>query len=63
MPESPTPGRRMPERRTVAIASLLLLLILLVAVNAISNRLFSGMVLDFTEDKLFTLSDGTRQIL
>ncbi len=55
--------RRMPERRTVAIASLVLLLVLLVAVNAISNRLFSGMVLDFTQDKLFTLSDGTRQIL
>jgi len=63
MPERRSPERRTPERRTVAIASLVLLLILLVAVNAISNRLFSGMVLDFTEDKLFTLSDGTRQIL
>ncbi|MCZ6862958.1 MAG: GldG family protein [Alphaproteobacteria bacterium] len=63
MSERRMPERRSPERRTVAIASLVLLLVLLVAVNAISNRLFSGMVLDFTEDKLFTLSDGTRQIL
>lgn len=55
--------RRTPDRRTLAIASLVLLLVLLVAVNAISNRLFSGQVLDLTEDKLFTLSDGTRQIL
>lgn len=52
-----------PDRRSLAIASLVLLLVLLVAVNAISNRLFSGLVLDFTEDKLFTLSSGTRQIL
>ncbi len=63
MPKRQTQARRTPNRRTVAIASLVLLLVLLVAVNAISNRLFTGMVLDFTQDKLFTLSDGTRQIL
>ncbi len=57
------PDRKIPERRTIAIASLVLLVILLVAVNAISNRLFSGMALDFTQDRLFTLSDGTRQVL
>ena len=63
MSERRAPERRAPERRTIAIASLVLLLVLLVAVNAISNRLFSGAVIDFTEDKLFTLSDGTRQVL
>ncbi|MEJ2119131.1 MAG: GldG family protein [Alphaproteobacteria bacterium] len=49
--------------RTIAIASLILLAVLLVAVNALSGRLSRGTALDFTEDNLFTLSDSTRTVL
>ena len=51
------------DRRTLAIAGLVLLAILLVSVNALSNRLFRGVALDLTQDKLFTLSDGTKEVL
>jgi len=50
-------------RRTMAVASLLLLAVLLVAVNALSGRLSRGTALDLTEHKLFTLSDSTRRVL
>ena len=50
-------------RRTIAVASLVLLAVLLVAVNALSGRLSRGTALDLTEDKLFTLSDSTRRVL
>lgn len=49
--------------RTIAVASLILLAVLLVAVNALSGRLSRGTALDFTEHKLFTLSDSTRSVL
>jgi len=49
--------------RTIAVASLILLAVLLVAVNALSGRLSRGTALDFTEDNLFTLSDSTRTVL
>jgi ABC-type uncharacterized transport system involved in gliding motility auxiliary subunit len=51
------------DRRLLAIAGLVLLVILLVAVNAIAGRLGRGISLDLTEQKLFTLSDGTRTVL
>ena len=54
---------KLTDRRTLAIASLVLLAILLVAVNALSGRLFRGVALDFTQDKLFSLSSGTRTVL
>ena len=37
--------------------------VLLLAVNALSNIVFKSARLDFTENKLFTLSQGTRNIL
>lgn len=49
--------------RTIAVASLVLLAVLLVAVNALSGRFSRGTALDFTEHKLFTLSDSTRRVL
>lgn len=50
-------------QRTLTAASLVLLAILLVAVNAFSNGAFRRVSLDFTADRLFTLSDGTKRIL
>ena len=37
--------------------------VLLLAVNALSNIIFKSARLDFTENQLYTLSDGTRNIL
>lgn len=51
------------DRRLLAVAGLILLVVLLVAVNAIAGRLGRGVALDLTEQRLFTLSDGTRAVL
>ena len=40
-----------------------LAVVLLLSVNVFSNVVFKSMQLDLTEEKLFTLSDGTRSIL
>jgi len=50
-------------RRTIAVASLVLLVVLLVAVNALTGSLSRGAALDLTEDRLFSLSDSTRRVL
>jgi ABC-type uncharacterized transport system involved in gliding motility auxiliary subunit len=67
-PKSPKAGRPAGEtglagHRTIAVVSLVLLAVLLVAVNALSGRVSRGTALDFTEYKLFTLSDSTRRVL
>ena len=44
-------------------SSLLLLAVAFIAAVVVSNQLFKGWRLDLTENKLYTLSDGTRNIL
>lgn len=45
------------------MSSLLLLAVAFVAAIIISNQLFKGLRIDLTENKLYTLSDGTTRIL
>jgi ABC-type uncharacterized transport system involved in gliding motility auxiliary subunit len=49
--------------RTLSIAGLIVALVLLFAVNILSNTVFTAARVDLTENRLFTLSDGTRNIL
>lgn len=53
----------MMNTRTLSIAGLVVALVLLFAVNILSNTLFTAARVDLTENRLFTLSDGTRNIL
>jgi ABC-type uncharacterized transport system involved in gliding motility auxiliary subunit len=46
-----------------SLGSLALLLVLFVAVNMLSGNLLRGLRFDLTENQLFTLSDGTRNVL
>lgn len=50
-------------QRNISTSSLLLLALAFIAAIIISNQLFSGWRIDLTENRLYTLSDGTRQIL
>jgi ABC-type uncharacterized transport system involved in gliding motility auxiliary subunit len=50
-------------QRNISTSSLLLLTLAFVAAIIISNQLFSGWRIDLTENRLYTLSDGTEQIL
>ena len=49
--------------RRMNASSLLLLAVAFIAAVVVSNQLFKGWRLDLTENKLYTLSDGTRNIL
>lgn len=51
------------DRRTAAGSHLVLLAILFVAAVVITGVLFRGFRLDLTENRLYTLSDGTRRVL
>ncbi len=51
------------DRRTVAGSRLLALALLFVAAVVISGALFRGVRLDLTENRLYTLSDGTRRVV
>jgi ABC-type uncharacterized transport system involved in gliding motility auxiliary subunit/ABC-type transport system involved in cytochrome c biogenesis permease component len=46
-----------------SIASLVLLLVLFVAVGMLSGKLFKGLRFDLTQNRLYTLSEGSRNIL
>ena len=46
-----------------SIGSLVLLLVLFVAVSMLSGKLFKGLRFDLTENQLYTLSEGSRNIL
>jgi gliding motility-associatede transport system auxiliary component len=50
-------------QRNISTSSLLLLALAFIAAIIISNQLFSGWRIDLTENRLYTLSDGTKQIL
>ena len=51
------------KRISVNTAALIALIVLFVALTMLSNGLFRGMRLDLTENGLYTLSKGTRNIL
>jgi len=50
-------------QRNISTSSLLLLTLAFVAAIIVSNQLFSGWRIDLTENRLYTLSDGTERIL
>ena len=50
-------------QRRLSSTSLLLLALAFIAAVVVSNEVFRGWRVDFTEDKLYTLSDGTRRIV
>ncbi|MGI9483381.1 MAG: Gldg family protein, partial [Hyphomicrobiales bacterium] len=50
-------------RRTLGIGSIIAAAILLLAVNLFSAEVFRGARADLTENKLFTIADGTRELL
>jgi ABC-type uncharacterized transport system involved in gliding motility auxiliary subunit len=49
--------------KALSIAGLVVALVLLFAVNILGNAVFTSARVDLTENRLFTLSDGTRNIL
>jgi ABC-type uncharacterized transport system involved in gliding motility auxiliary subunit len=49
--------------KALSIAGLAVALVLLFAVNILSSSVFTAARVDLTENRLFTLSDGTRNIL
>ncbi len=51
------------QQRKIGLTSLVLLALAFIAAVIVSNSLLSGMRLDLTENKLYTLSDGTRSLL
>ena len=51
------------DRSSYALIGLGLAVILFFAVNIFSNTAFKSMQLDLTDDKLFTLSEGTKRVL
>jgi ABC-type uncharacterized transport system involved in gliding motility auxiliary subunit len=53
----------MQKKSIYSAASLLLLLVLFVAVSMLSSKLFKGLRFDLTQNKLYTLSQGSRNIL
>ena len=55
--------RSAKSRRGILIATLIVSFVFLGAVNALSNLLVRGVAIDFTQDKTFTLSEGTLKTL
>lgn len=53
----------MQKKSLYSIGSLVLLLVLFVVVSMLSSNLFRGLRFDLTENQLYTLSDGTANIL
>lgn len=55
----------MTERRkhTLGASALIILAVLFIALIMVSNALFRGVRFDFTENDLYTLADGTRNII
>ena len=51
------------DHRRMVGGALVLAIVLFVAVNVFSNLTFTAARLDLTEDALFTVSDGTREVL
>ncbi|MDP6352896.1 MAG: Gldg family protein [Alphaproteobacteria bacterium] len=51
------------DRRFLAVIGIALGVVLLVALNVLSNAVLRNARIDLTEDRLFTLSDGSRNLL
>ncbi len=51
------------EKNTLGIAGVLVAVILFVSLNILSSATFTSARLDLTENRLFTLSEGTREVL
>jgi ABC-type uncharacterized transport system involved in gliding motility auxiliary subunit len=60
---SPPPARLRGKRGFSALLALALGAILAVGVNMLADRLLSRARIDLTQNRLYTLSDGTRQLL
>ena len=56
-------GGLLENRRNLSVLGVALGLVLLIAVNVLTSALFPAARLDLTQDRLYTLSDGTRQVL
>jgi ABC-type uncharacterized transport system involved in gliding motility auxiliary subunit len=54
---------RNPSRRTAALLALAAVAVLFVAVNVIADRLLRSARIDLTQQRLYTLSDGSRKTL
>ncbi|MEK9661850.1 MAG: Gldg family protein [Alphaproteobacteria bacterium] len=54
---------RNADRRTLAWGTIVLSIVFFVSFNALVNTVFTSTRLDLTEDGLFTLSDGTKEVL
>ena len=54
---------RKQTQRRLSASSLLLIALAFIAAVIISNQLFKGWQFDLTDNKLYTLSDGTKRIL
>ncbi|HEV7265631.1 MAG TPA: Gldg family protein [Falsiroseomonas sp.] len=63
MSTTTSPPVRRGKRGFSAILALVLAAILAVGVNMLADRLLNRARLDLTENRLYTLSDGTRQVL
>jgi len=51
------------QRRFLTILGLVIALVLLLAVNSFSSNVFTGARIDLTENRIYTLTQGTRNIL
>jgi len=51
------------QRNLLSVLGLIVIAALFIAAVVLSNQLFRSARLDLTEDKLYTLSDGTKQVL
>ena len=51
------------DRRTLSVAGLALAAVFVVALHVFSQTAFRGIQIDFTEDRIYTLSEGTREVL
>ena len=49
--------------KLTAAVSTALLVVAFLLFTVLNNMMFSGVRLDLTENRLFTLSDGTRQVI
>jgi len=59
----PRPPAKTPPRRLLGAAGLVAALVLAVAVNVLAERFLGTVRIDLTEQRLYTLSEGTRTVL
>ena len=51
------------DKRTISLVTVLVLLVFFFSINALSSVMLRSARIDLTENKLYTLSDGTKNIL